>query len=158
MEIFNLTDHPKFILPITGWLYSEFIQDLRRGISLEDVTKALHNRQKDKLPMTYIGVINAECIGTISLVANDLRERSDLTPWLAALYIRDDHRRQGYAQELIYKVIETAAGMMYRKLYLRTETAAGYYQKLGWQKIYETTDQFGLFTEVLEVDLPRLQV
>ena len=136
-----------------SWLYLEFYHNIRKGISLDDVTKLLLNKQKNTLPFIYLGMVNDECIGTSSLVSNDLKERQDLTPWLAGLYIRKKYRGRGYAQKLINKVIETAAELGVNTLYLRTESASNYYKRLGWKKIYETIDEFKLFTEVFEKEL-----
>ena len=46
--------------------------------------------------------------------------------------------------------------MGYTKLYLRTEHAAEYYQKLGWLFIDERIDEFGIETKIFSNDLNRL--
>jgi GNAT superfamily N-acetyltransferase len=153
LDIVNLCDKTTCIPQVAEWIYGAFIDNLRQGISLHDITQALSKRQKHTLPLTYIGIIGDECLGTISLVRNDLRARQDLTPWLAALYIRPDARGHGYAQQLIATVCETANTLGYHAVYLRTETAAQYYTTLGWQKIDETIDEFNLFTEVFTMGL-----
>lgn len=148
MEIVNLTDHKQCIATVAGWIYTEFIEQLRPGISLDDVTAALHGRQRDALPLTFVAMTGEQCIGTVSLVANDLKARQELTPWLASLYVRPDLRGQGVARQLIDHVVETAAALGFGTLYLRTESAAAYYTRLGWRKIDAVTDEFNLFTEV----------
>ena len=153
MKILNLFDNKQFIPQIADWIYEAFIDGIREGIALRDVTHALSNRHKKTMPLTYLGIVNGECVGTVSLVSNDLKSRGDLTPWLAALYIREEDRGQGYGQELIEKAIETARELGFRKLYLRTETAADYYKKVEWKKIDETIDRFNLYTEVFEKDI-----
>ena len=132
MEILNLYDHQHFVPQISEWIYWEFVYGLRKGISLNDVRSSFHRRQADKMPLTYVGTSGGVPIGTVSLVDNDLKERGDLTPWLAGLYIQEEYRALSYAQVLIEKTIKSAAAFGYGKLYLRTETAANYYKKLGW--------------------------
>ena len=153
MDILNLFDHKQYIPQVANWLYEEFINGIRAGISLEAVVNALGKRHRDTIPLTYIGVVNDECVGTASLVRNDLKSRDDLTPWLAALYVREADRGRGYARQLIDHVITSAKALGFQKLYLRTETAADYYRMLGWKKIYETIDEFDLFTEVFEKEI-----
>lgn len=157
MEIVNLYDNQHCIPTVAGWIYTEFIENLRPGISLEDVTAALRGRQQRTMPLTYIARLNGQCIGAVSLVANDLKARQDLTPWLASLYVRPDVRGQGVARRLIDHVIEVAAALGFQTLYLRTETAGAYYTRLGWRKIDAVTDEFNLFAEVFawEIGSPR---
>jgi len=154
MEIVNLCDHKHCIPIIAGWIYTEFIEHLRPGIAVDDVTAALRGRQRQTMPLTFVAMRGEDCIGTVSLVVNDLRARDDLTPWLASLYVRPDQRGQGVAQLLIAHVIDTAAALGFGALYLRTETAAAYYTRLGWRKIDAVTDEFNLFAEVFawEID------
>ncbi len=151
MKIVNLYDNQEFVPQIANWLYLEFYKNIRAGFSLDDVNKLLGKAQKNTIPLTYVGMNNDECIGTVSLVINDLQERQDLTPWLGGLYISEEYRSYGYARKLIAHVIETAGRLGFNTLYLRTEGAADYYKNLGWKKIYETIDEFKLFTEVFEI-------
>ena len=153
MEILNLYENTQYITQVADWIYGEFIENIRAGITRDDIITSLHKRQKNTLPITYVGVLNNECVGTVSLVGNDLKARPDLTPWLAALYVNADHRGRGYARMLIEKVIETSTELGFHTLYLRTENTAEYYKRLGWKKIYETIDEFKLFTEVFEWDV-----
>lgn len=157
MVIVNLYDNQHCIPIVADWIYTEFIENLRPGISLDDVTAALRDRQQRAMPLTYVAMLDEQCIGTVSLVANDLKARQDLTPWLASLYVRPDLRGQGVARRLIDHVIEVAAALGFQMLYLRTETAGAYYVRLGWRKIDAVTDEFNLFTEVFawEIDSPK---
>jgi predicted N-acetyltransferase YhbS len=157
MEIVNLYDNQYCIPTVAGWIYAEFIEHLRPGISLDDVTAALRGRRQHTMPLTFVAMIDEQCIGTVSLVVNDLKARQDLTPWLASLYVRPDLRGQGVARRLIDHVIDAAAALGFQMLYLRTETAAAYYTRLGWRKIDAVTDEFNLFTEVFawEIDSRR---
>lgn len=153
MEILNLPDAPAHLPTVAGWIYAEFIDGIRVGITLAQITDALQSRQRAALPLTFVGVIGATCVGTVSLVDNDLRARPDLTPWLASLYVASAYRGQGIARQLIDQVAATAAELGYPTLYLRTEHAAAYYTRLGWTRIDATVDEFGLFTEVFQVTL-----
>lgn len=150
MEILTLPAAPAHLPTVAGWIYAEFIDGIRAGITLAEITAALQGRQPTALPLTYVGVIGETCVGTVSLVENDLRARPDLTPWLASLFVPPAHRGQGIAQQLIDKATATAADLGFPALYLRTEHTAAYYVRLGWQRIDATVDEFGLFTEVFQ--------
>ena len=153
MDIVSLSDHQTYLPQVADWIYREFVENIRNDITLDHIKTTLQKRQKDAIPLTYLGMIEGDCIGTVSLVGNDLKARPDLSPWLAALYVRPDCRGQGYAKQLIQKVIASASGMGYRSLYLRTETTAEYYKRLGWTKVDETVDEFQLFTEVFAKEI-----
>ena len=87
LKIENLIDHKNRIPKVAEWIFHEFIQDKYISISKSDIIESLNNRNKNKNPMTFIGILNSECIGTISLFSNDLKQRQDLSPWIAALYV-----------------------------------------------------------------------
>lgn len=149
-RIENLLENPVLIPTVAGWIYHEFIETNRIGITESDVIGYLHNRYLDKIPMTFVGLLDSECIGTVSLFSNDLKQREDLTPWIAALYISEKHRNRGYAKELLSFASVKAGELGFRTLYLRTETASEYYRKLGWTEILDTIDEYGLKTKVFE--------
>jgi GNAT superfamily N-acetyltransferase len=149
----NLADKKGCIPTVSEWIFSEFIKDKYKGISKSNIIKALNNRYLDNLPMTYIGILNSECIGTISLFSNDLNKRQDLTPWLAALYISEEYRNLGYARKLISFITDKAQALGFKKIYLRTETTSEYYKKLGWTQMFDTIDDNGLNTTVFEKTL-----
>lgn len=109
--------------------------------------------KKDTIPCTLVAVENDICLGTVSLFENDLKERSDLTPWLGALYIKEEYRNRGIAKELISEISLIAKSLGYDRIYLRSEHTSEYYRKLGWQSIYKTIDEYDLSTEVFSIEL-----
>ncbi len=152
-RIENLMDNKNFIPVVADWIFSEFIQGKARGVHKSDIVQSLNSRNREKLPITYIGIYESECIATISIFTNDLKEREDLSPWLAALYVSEQYRKKGYAKGLIEYVVNKTYQLGYKKLYLRTETASEYYKKLGWSEIFDTIDENGLPTKVFEKSL-----
>jgi len=59
--------------------------------------------QKTKLPIRLVAMENERCVGTVSIVQNDLDCR-DYTPWLAVLYVDEFHRGNKIGEELIERV------------------------------------------------------
>lgn len=55
------------------------------------------------------------------LVANDMESRSDLTPWLAGVYVKAQHRGRGMGAALIARVIDEARALSVPRLYLCTD-------------------------------------
>jgi len=123
MQIQNIVDNPQFIEVVSKWIYTEFFENIRYGISYDEILADFSSRTKGKIPFTFVAIENGICIGAVSLFSNDLKERTDLTPWLGSLYVSTDYRNKGIAKQLMDKVIETSRGLGYEILYLRTEHA-----------------------------------
>ena len=132
---------------IAHWLYSEFIHNIRPGITFQDVLNRFTNPVPGTFPARFSAMDGSQCVGTASLVQNDLSFR-DYSPWLASLFVDPKRRNEGIGRLLIEKVKETTWEMGYDTLYLRTEFAGAYYRKLGWIFVEQCADEFGLEPEV----------
>lgn len=149
LQIRYLCDNLHFADIVSSWIYNEFIKGVRDDLTLDDITARISKCNKDTLPIRFVAVLDGKCVGTVSLVKNDLKCRN-YTPWLAALYVDQDYRGHGIAKKLISFAQNTAKRLKYKKLYLRTEHASGYYKKLGWQFVEKCSDDFGLEPEVFK--------
>ena len=145
----QLKDSSKRRETIANWIYNEFIHNIRSGITYEDIYNRFTGFRPDRLPIRYVALNleNGACVGTVSLVQNDLKCR-DYGPWLSSLVVHQAYRNQGIGKQLIERVKDQAWSLTYEKLYLRTETAGGYYRKLGWLFLEQCVDEFGLEPEV----------
>ena len=150
LRIVNLYNNKKYVPQVANWIFSEFIDGHIDNCTHSDILEALNARIENMIPMTFIGLVGSECVGTISIFTNDLKNKPELSPWLAALYVDVKYRKKGYAQELMNKIEKIAADLGFSKLYLRTETASNYYLKHGWIKLVETVDENGINTTVFE--------
>ncbi len=149
LEIKYLSENPQFAETISDWIYNAFIKDVRDDLTQEDITAHIKVCGRVALPIRLVAVLDGQCVGTISLVENDLKCRA-YTPWLAALIVDQAARDQGIGRQLIAYVQELSRQMGYQVLYLRTEHAGAYYQKLGWQYVETCNDQFGLKPDVYQ--------
>jgi len=152
MKIMNLCDNIDYIPTVAKWIYNEFIFGIKDDVSYEDIIESINICYKQELPVRLIALIDDKCVGTVSLVENDLECRNYL-PWLAALYVDENHRNQGIGECLINALIDIAKELRYRKLYLRTEHASGYYRKLNWDFIETCDDKYDLKPDVFSYDL-----
>ena len=99
----------------------------------------------------YIAKINDELVGTVSIWNNDLTSRQDLTPWLAALFIKDEYRGKGIGTLLQKKCIQVVKELGYKNLYLITDHE-NYYERTGW-KFLEMAPLKGRQTRVYEFEI-----
>jgi predicted N-acetyltransferase YhbS len=146
LKIKHLLDHPEHLETVSSWIYEEFIG--KSSVNYEEIKEFFRNRFYDKLPITLIALKGNQCLGTVSLFEGDLDTRSDLKPWLAALYVDKNYRSQGIGAELMISVINTAKELGYNTIYLRTEHTSEYYKKRRWEFVCKTKDSNGVDTEV----------
>jgi len=150
MKIDYLTDNIVFAEVVAGWIYNEFIKGIKTDQSYETVLSSIKICYKTELPIRLIAIIDNKCVGTVSIVQNDLRCR-EYTPWLAALYVDERFRKNKIGQQLIQRVISITASLGYKELYLRTEHASNYYRKLGWQFVEACDDDYNLKPDVFKL-------
>ena len=67
----------------------------------------------------------------IGLLA-EIDAKHDLTPWLAALYVAPDFRRQAIGRALVKAIEDHARSVGTEILHLYTIEAEAFYAKLGW--------------------------
>ena len=152
MKIEYLCNHINYAEIVARWIYDEFINGIRDGFSYEDILNSRKNCHEEKLPIILIALIGDRCVGTVSVVVNDLKCR-DYTPWLAALYVDKQFRNQGIGRQLTDSAKKVATQLGYKELFLRTEHAADYYKKLGWTFVESCHDNFNLKPDVFKCAL-----
>ena len=79
--------------------------------------------------------LRARRVGTAGLIVSDLSTRPELTPWLAAVYVRPDQRGRGYALDLVRAVEGAASVAGIKRIWLYTTTAEALYLKAGWDAV-----------------------
>jgi hypothetical protein len=86
VNIEYLCDHIEYAETVARWTFDEFIKGIKTGVTYEDRVKSMKDCHKTEFPIRLIALSDGKCVGTVSIVKNDLRCR-DYTPWLAALYV-----------------------------------------------------------------------
>lgn len=149
VKIEYLCDDISYADIVAKWVYDEFIEGIKHGVSYEDVLSSVKDCEKDKLPICLIALSEDICAGTVSIVYNDLKCR-DYTPWLSSLYVDKAYRNNKLGVRLIEHVKQIVKDLGYGELYLRTEHASDYYRKLDWQFIETCNDDFNLKPDVFK--------
>lgn len=131
IRIRNLADAPQHVEEVSRWLWEQWAR--ADGYSLEDIVyRTRHAMGRRGVPQMLVAEEDGKPVGVVSLWHNDAKTRQDLTPWLAALYIRPDCRGRHIGQQLQAACIEAARAIgAYDKLYLITKHEH-YYEKTGW--------------------------
>ena len=153
MHIDYLADYPEFIPAVARWHHDEWSY-IRPGDTVEARTVRLHAEcGRGEIPTTFVAFSGATLFGTAMLIAHDMDTHLDLTPWLASVFVVPDFRRRGIASALIGHVVESAARLGVKRLYLFTENAEQMYSRLGWSVLERTTYQ-GADAVVMSYDVP----
>ncbi len=149
VEIVNLADHLSYITEIAELHHAEW-QHLDASFTVERRKTALEDAaRREGIPSVYIAINNREFVGSAALVEHDMRSyRPNLTPWLAAVFVREGWRGKGIASQLVSYCEAKAAQATVLELYLYTEFASGLYSKLGWETI-ESCDYKGFKVDIM---------
>ena len=135
-----LSNQPQKINEVSEIVFKEFVVKTGSGMKFEDVVKHFSNTKDNTFPITLVALENGECLGTVSILENDLKIRDIYKPWLASLYTKPEYRGRGVGEKLIAKTIDVVKELGFNELYLRTEDGSDYYRKGGWTYLETVSD------------------
>jgi GNAT superfamily N-acetyltransferase len=132
VQIDYLADHPQLI-PVLARLHQEQWGYLRPDKTLEQRETQLRQAcGRGGVPTVVVALEDGELRGSAMLIASDMDTRPDLTPWLAGVYVVEDHRGRGYGSALVRRVESEASAAGVPLLHLFSPDAADFYSRLGW--------------------------
>lgn len=103
-----------------------------------------------RIPTTYVALVGGAPVGSASLIGCDMETRSELSPWLASVFVRPEFRRQGIAGRLVDRIVREAGEIGYPKLYLFTPDQMRLYASLGWHE-RERVEYRGEVETIMEI-------
>lgn len=140
LSIDHLFQHPDDLGTVAGWIYDEFWRD-KEGYSAEVFIGLLQQAaSRDAIPLSLVAYADGRPVGTVNLIENDDEARAHLRPWLAALIVIPEYRRQGIGEALVRCLLAEAQRLGVRRLYLGTHIPT-FYERLGatiHQRVHET--------------------
>jgi N-acetylglutamate synthase-like GNAT family acetyltransferase len=131
-----LADHPDLVRVIAEW------HQRRDEQNSLDFWIRCHTTEapREGIPRAWVAIVDGEAAGSVSLVENNMDTRPELAPWLASLWVRPECRRRGVGAALVRRCEEEASRLGVRRLHLYTDSAAGFYARLGWSVL--TQEQY----------------
>ena len=127
-RITTTVERPDLVDIAASWIWSAFWK--KNGYSLEQIRALVLTSDATVGPsQCMVLLVDGVPVGTAGLIHNDLSSRPDLTPWLAAMYVRPESRGRGYALELIRAVEAAASVAGYRRIWV----AIGRPFRPGWR-------------------------
>ncbi len=141
MYIDVLAHHPDAIPTLAHWFYEEW-SHLYPGRTLQNFADSMAERvNTDRIPLALVAFEGQELIGTICLKVHDMDTRTDLSPWLAGLFVKKEWRSQGVGTRLVRAVEAKAIELGLQRLYLWTPGSERFYAALGWSTTQRTVYQ-----------------
>jgi len=137
VEIIRLEESDNLIFEqICLWYYHWL--GIKNGESLEEVKCTFsHSLNKDKLPQTYVALIDGKPVGMYQIaIFDDLNSRPDIYPWLINVYVDEKFRGKHVCSEMMKTVCNNAKRANLKELYLYTKHI-GLYEKYGWKFVEE---------------------
>jgi GNAT superfamily N-acetyltransferase len=144
LAISDLRQRPEFFDCVADRIWQAWWKP--DGHPLDYVSGRLReNMNEAPVPLALVAHDGDNFLGTASLIASDLDERPQLTPWVAAVWVEPLARRRGVASALVGRATEACFALGFSRAYLcaRPERT-GFYEGLGWTTIERGVGRHGL--------------
>lgn len=143
MEIKYLADCPELIRTIACLQQMEMYKiPMNRNFSKAIEKFQIRSESRDKLPLTLVAFLDTLPVGSISILENELETHLNFSPWIATLFVSSHYRNRGIGKRLLVEAEKVITRLGHREVYLFTDDASNYYERLNWKKI-ETVHPVG---------------
>ena len=134
--ISDLRQRPEFLDTVAMRIWHTWWRD--SGHPLDAISGRLRheNLNADPIPFALVAHDGSEFLGTSSVIASDLAERPQFSPWIAAVWVEPQARRRGIGAALVDRAAQGCFALGVSRAYLcaRLELS-GLYEGLGWTPI-----------------------
>lgn len=138
VKIDYLADVTDCIPSLAAWLMEAFDRN-NPNATLESRIETLQGRLvRGQLPVTFVARMGKEIVGSASLVQFDMDSRTELEPWLSAVFVRPQFRRHGVGTKLVQRAEQEVLTLGYERLFLYTPDMQAFYASFGWLHLEDT--------------------
>ena len=146
ISIVAVSERPELLTTVATWIYDQWWSHLPEHSAKTLADMLLHKKTSDQIYESFVALLDSVPVGTATVLDHDIdtERRPDLTPWLAAVYVIPEARRQGIGEKLVSHATAYAQSKGFETMYLWTTDRRDWYEKLGWQLIeqfYRNNDQ-----------------
>ena len=133
--ISDLRRQPEFFEAVADRIWRAWWEP--NGYPLNYITGRLkENLQDTPIPVALVAYDGSAFLGTASLIASDLEERPELSPWVAAVWVEKPARGHGIGAALVNDAAMACFALGHERVYLCARARmTGFYERLGWTLI-----------------------
>jgi N-acetylglutamate synthase-like GNAT family acetyltransferase len=130
--ISDLRRCPQFFDTVANRIWQAWWQ--ANGTPLDYIAGRLReNMEAAPIPFALVAHDGGTFLGTASVIASDLAERPQLTPWVAAVWVEETARRHGVGAALVDRAAQDCFSLGISRAYLCARPRmTGFYEGLGW--------------------------
>jgi N-acetylglutamate synthase-like GNAT family acetyltransferase len=100
------------------------------------VTGLIENMANTPIPFALVAHEGERFLGTSSVIASDLEQRPQLTPWVAAVWVEENARQRGVGAALVGRAADDCFALGEKRVYLCARARmARFYERLGWAMV-----------------------
>ncbi len=152
MKIEYLADHADRIETLARWHHEEW-QHLNPGDTVEQrKARMSEHLGRRRIPTTFVALEGDTLLGSACLLADDMHQYRDLTPWLASVFVAPEQRGRGVGSAVVRRVVEEARALDVKTLYLYTPDRESFYARMGWS-IHERTEYMGVGVVIMQLSM-----
>jgi GNAT superfamily N-acetyltransferase len=142
--ISDLRQRPEFFDIVADRIWRAWWKEI--GTPLDYITGRLHeNLNTEPMPIALVAHNGAEFLGTASVIASDLEQRPQFTPWVAAVWVEPHARSRGLGGALVERAARDCFALGITRAYLCARPALnGFYERLGWIPVERDVGERGL--------------
>jgi GNAT superfamily N-acetyltransferase len=157
ISIKPLNEFPQYAPILAYWSHTEWYGERNIDFSV-NVSSYIQRSQNNSLPITLIAFYDSIPAGMVSIKMNDLWNRTDLSPWLASLFVYPKFRGLGISKQLVNAVVLSAKSFNFNRMFLFIGNNSGFdlrafYSRLGWQYFEDCVDNDGRESVIMCLEL-----
>jgi N-acetylglutamate synthase-like GNAT family acetyltransferase len=130
--ISDLRQRPEFFDTVAARIWQAWWE--ADGYPLDYISGRLRENMKaTPIPFALVAHAGEAFLGTASVIASDLAERPQLTPWVAAVWVEPEARERGIGAALVDRATRGCFALGVSRTYLCARPRMSrFYEALGW--------------------------
>ncbi|MEH2512350.1 N-acetylglutamate synthase-like GNAT family acetyltransferase [Nitrobacteraceae bacterium AZCC 1564] len=144
MTISDLRQQPAFFDAVADRIWRAWWKD--RGFVIGYIADRLReNMAPEPIPFALVAHDGETFLGTASVIASDLEDRPQYTPWVAAVWVEPEYRKQRIGRTLVGRAAGDAFALGIDRVYLcAPKMRRNFYLRQGWTPVEEEVGERSL--------------
>lgn len=143
-ELSDLNHRPDFRATVADRVWRAWWAD--KGVALDHIDALVaDNLNEDGFPFAIVAHAGDTFLATASVIASDMEERPNYSPWVAAVWVDPQHRGKGIGAAIVRQAAEQALKRGFETIYLcALPEKSSFYEQLGWRLLERDVGEHSL--------------